>query len=379
MNEIVNLAVDLRVPRFDDAALARALRAIETAGYRVERVRKGDDPFLAWLDAEFGGTWSSEAFAGTNVIARAGNGTAVGFATYDPRALQFSWLRGLGAQDGVGVFGPFGVAPAHRKSGIGPHLLTAALASLRERGYVRALIPAVGEEKLVEYYAANAGAQIVERFEKRLWFERRYRATVLASGSGSNLQAVLDASAARRLPVDVGAVISNVEGAYALTRAQNAGVRTVRAIPWRRNEEAREAYDSQLIRAIESTQPDLVLLLGWMHLLSPPCIDALPEMLNVHPAFLPLDPAADAVAFPDGTVTPAYRGARAVRDALRDGSSWVGASVHRVTNDTDRGDIMQRKPLRVENGEPETAVMERLHPLEHRVLTGAIMRWAYER
>jgi len=376
---MVNLAVDLRDPRFDDAALARALEAIDAAGFRTERVRKGDDAFLAWLDGEFGGTWSSEAFAGTNVIARDAEGIPAGFATYDPRALQFSWLRGIGAEDGIGIFGPFGVAAAHRKSGIGPHLLIAALASLRERGYGRALIPAVGAEKLIEYYVTHSGAQIVERFHKGSWFTRKYRTTVLVSGSGTNLQSVLDASAEGRLPLDVQAVISNVENVYALTRAQNAGIPTVRALSWRRAEEDRGSYDARLIGAIQETQPELVLLLGWMHLLSPPCIDALPEMLNIHPAFLPLDPAADVVGFADGSVTPAYRGAHAVRDALRDGAGWVGATVHRVTNDTDRGEVLQRKALRVENGEKEADVMERLHPLEHRVLGGAIMRWVYER
>ncbi|MBV9269688.1 MAG: GNAT family N-acetyltransferase, partial [Candidatus Eremiobacteraeota bacterium] len=234
MNEMVNLAVDLSEHRFDDAALVRTLEAIEAAGFVVERVRKGDDVFLAWLDEEFGGTWSSEAFAGSSVIARERNGKPAGFATYDPRGLQFSWLRGLGAEDGVGVFGPFGVARAHRKSRIGPLLLIAALASLRERGYARALIPAVGAEKLIEYYVAHSGAHIAERFDKQSWFERRYRTTVLVSGGGTNLQAVLDGSAQGRLPLDVRAVISNVENAYALTRARNSGLETVRALPWNR-------------------------------------------------------------------------------------------------------------------------------------------------
>ena len=151
------------------------------------------------------------------------------------------------------------------------------------------------------------------------------------------------------------------------------------SLPWNRSDVARAEYDKHLVNQIQSTQPELVLLLGWMHILSPQCIDVLPEMINIHPAFLPLDSEADRVGFSDGTVTPAYRGARAVRDALRDGAHWVGATAHRVTNDTDRGEVLQRRPLRVENGEAEAEVMDRLHPLEHRVLTGAIMRWVYER
>lgn len=375
---MVNLAVDLRAPHFDDAALSRALQAIERAGFSVERELRGGDPFLSWIDDEFGGAWSSEAFAGSNVIARSGSRCA-GFASYDAKGMQYSWLRGLGAEDGVGIFGPFGVAREFRKSGVGPHLLVAALASLRERGYARALIPAVGAEKLVAYYTSHGHARVVERFEKSAWRERRFRATVLVSGGGTNLQAVLDASREGRIPVDVTAVVSNVADAYALERARAANVAQVEALPWNRASQTREAYDTALFETVRRTQPELVLLLGWMHLLPPWFVDALPEMLNIHPAFLPLDPAADTVGFPDGSVTPAFRGARAVRDALRFGARWTGASVHRVTRETDRGEVLQRKPLAIADGATEGEVMESLHPLEHRVLTGAIMRWVYER
>src|SRR6185437_11469648 len=191
MQEMVNLLVDLRSGQFGAEALSRALRGIESAGFSVERVAPGSDAFHAWIDEEFGGTWSSEAFAGKSVVATSGDRFA-GFATYDPHGLRFSWLRGLGAQDGVGIFGPFGVAPEFRKSPIGPHLLVAALASLREAGYAKALIPAVGHEKLVEYYIRHSGAQVAERFDKAQWRAHRYRTIVLASGSGTNFQSVID-------------------------------------------------------------------------------------------------------------------------------------------------------------------------------------------
>ena len=375
---MVNLAVDLRAPQFDDAALARALEAIERAGFTAERVAHGSDPFLSWIDEEFGGAWSSEAFAGSNVVARRGTSFA-GFASYDAKGMQYSWLRGMGAEDGVGIFGPFGVSREYRKSGIGPHLLVAALASLRERGYARALVPAVGAEKLVEYYTTHGHARVVESFPKNAWRERRFRATVLVSGGGTNLQAVIDASREGRIPLDVCAVVSNVAGAYALERARSANVPHVEALAWDRASQTREQYDGALLELVRQTQPEVVLLLGWMHLLPPQFVDAFPEMLNIHPAFLPLDPSADTVGFPDGSVTPAFRGARAVRDALRYGARWTGASVHRVTRETDRGEVLQRKPLALEDGAAEADVMESLHPLEHRVLTGAIMRWVYER
>jgi phosphoribosylglycinamide formyltransferase-1 len=376
MHEMVNLLVDLRAERFDGRALARALQAIEAAGFSVERAAPGSDAFHAWIDEEFGGTWSSEAFAGKSVIAKRDDRFA-GFATYDPRGLKFSWLRGLGAQDGVGIFGPFGVAPEMRAGVLGPKLLIAALASLRESGYVQALIPAVGHEKLVEYYVRHSGAKVAERFDKRKWFERAHRTVVLASGSGTNFQSVIDGVADGKLPLDLALLLSNKSNAYALERARNASIAAV-AYAWDRRTQTREQYDAGLFELIHREEPELLLLLGWMHVLPDLFCAAFPETINIHPAFLPLDQCKDDVTFPDGCVTPAFRGAHAVRDALAWGSGWLGASSHVVTLEADRGPVLVRKPLALQSGDTQETIMERLHPLEHRVLAGGIMRWVYE-
>jgi phosphoribosylglycinamide formyltransferase-1 len=374
---MANLLVDLRGERFDGNALARALASIEQAGFSVERVARGSDAFLAWIDEEFGGTWSSEAFAGSSVIAKRGDRFA-GFASYAPEGLSFSWLRGLGRESGVGIFGPFGVAPEFRRSPVGPNLLTAALASLAEQGFARALIPAVGHEKLIAYYRQYSGAEIAETFEKSQWQRQTYRTVVLASGSGTNFQSVIDGIAAKSLPLEIALLLSNKSNAYALERARDAGIPAA-ALAWDRKAQSREQYDAALRDAVQREAPDLILLLGWMHLLPDSFVAAFPHTINIHPAFLPLDQLRDHVGFPDGSVTPAFRGARAVDDALAWGSRWVGASSHRVTLDADRGPVLVRKPLALVNGESHEAIMQRLHPLEHRVLAGGIMRWVYER
>jgi phosphoribosylglycinamide formyltransferase-1 len=123
----------------------------------------------------------------------------------------------------------------------------------------------------------------------------------------------------------------------------------------------------------------LVLLLGWMHLLPPAFIERFPEIMNVHPAFLPFDPRAEEVVVPDGRVIPAFRGAHALRDALRAGSGWSGASVHRVTADVDRGAIIVRTPLRLDGPRELNALRETLRPIEHAAVTAAIRRWCFER
>lgn len=374
---MVNLIADLRDARFSAESLARSLQAIERAGFSVERDESAPDQSLAWIDDVFGGTWSSEAHAGKNVIVRS-DGRTAGFATYDSRGIDFSWLRGLGAEPDVGIFGPFGVDPQFRGSPIGPQLLIAALASLREAGYERALIPAVGPEKLIQYYMKHSGAHIAERFDKNTWLQRKYRTVVLASGNGSNFQSVIDGVKAGRLPLELTLLLSNKPEAYALERARSAGIRPV-AMPWHRGTQLRPDYDASLRDVLQSEQPDLVLLLGWMHLLDDTFIADFPDIINIHPAFLPLDQTQDDVGFPDGTITPAFRGAHAVRDALAWGAKWVGASSHRVTLDADRGPVLVRKPLALQPGDTEASIMERLHPLEHRMLAGGIMRWVYER
>ncbi|HEY5257639.1 MAG TPA: GNAT family N-acetyltransferase [Candidatus Baltobacteraceae bacterium] len=371
-----NLLVDLRDERFGEASLARALRDIEAAGFTHGDSDGDDGHLLAWLDDEFGGTWSTEAFVGRSVVVRKGDAIA-GFATYDPKGLRFSWLRGMGARADVGIFGPFGVSQTFRNLGIGTQILIAALARLRRCGYARALIPAVGTQKLVEYYAAHAGAYVVESIAKRSLSSQRYRAVVMASGNGSNFQSVLERSRDGRLPLDVVGLVCDSPQAYALERARAAAV-PAHVIAWDKTQEKRSAYDARLRAETAVDAPDLLLLLGWMHLLDDAFLSHFHHAINVHPAFLPLEQTADRVVLPDGSTQRAYRGAHAVRDALADGAAWIGATAHRVAATADRGEVLLRKPLRLSDERSADRVYEMLHALEQGVVAGAVMRWVYE-
>jgi phosphoribosylglycinamide formyltransferase 1 len=347
-------------------------------GIDIGAAEPADERTLAWIDDVFGGSWSSEARLGSSIVARRA-GSPVGFATFDLKGLQFAWLEGFAREPGVGIFGPFGVAPDERKSGLGTRLLRLALNALRERGYARALVPAIGDERLVRYYADAVGARVVERFERAALYRPARRALVMASGNGSNFQAVLDSSRDGELPIEIVALLSGNPRAYAVERARMAGVDSIHVCAWNREDETREAYNARLIEAARSERPDLVLLLGWMHLLADSFVRAFPELLNLHPAFLPLDPERDDVVMPDGTRMPAFRGPRAVHDALAASSKWVGATLHRVTSATDRGPVLARKPLRVTPGEDEEHLMERVHEIERGVVRVGITRWVYER
>jgi phosphoribosylglycinamide formyltransferase-1 len=369
LHEFRNLVVDLAtVP----------LAAQSTTGVQIDPPGPADERTLAWIDATFGGVWSSEAAAGSNVIARRA-GSPVGFATFAPKGLTFSWLTGLAREPDVGIFGPFGVTPEERGKGLGRLLLGSALEALRARGYARAIVPAITDDRLVRYYSESVGARVAERFERAALLRPARRAVVMASGNGSNLQAALDASRNGAAPLEIVALIANDERAHAIERARAAGVPAITVLQWNRGRESRADYDARLLQAVAAERPDLVLLLGWMHLLPDAFVRAFPEMLNLHPAFLPLDPQRDEVIMPDGTATPAFRGARAVRDALAASSGWVGATLHRVTAATDRGPVMARKPLRVTPGESEGQLMQRLHVVEHDLVIAGLTRWLYER
>jgi phosphoribosylglycinamide formyltransferase-1 len=127
------------------------------------------------------------------------------------------------------------------------------------------------------------------------------------------------------------------------------------------------------------TEPQLVLLLGWMHLLPAAFFERFPQTLNLHPSFLPLDPQADELVAPDGTIVPALRGAHALRDALARGVPWTGATVHYVTEATDRGEVLVRVPVRVGDAATEPALRERVRPAEFSTVAAAIRRWTFER
>ncbi|TAM61856.1 phosphoribosylglycinamide formyltransferase [bacterium] len=198
---------------------------------------------------------------------------------------------------------------------------------------------------------------------------------VLVSGSGTNLQAVIDAVAQGRLPLDLRLVLSNRAGAFGLERARRAGI-AARVEVWdRRGGQGRDAYDARVLGAVRASGAELVLLLGWMHVLPPAFVKSFAAVVNIHPALLPEDPAADVVAVPGGALIPAFRGAHALRDAVAAGLGWAGATCHLVTPEVDRGPVLAREPMALNPGEPEAEALQRLHSVEHRVLVAGIARW----
>lgn len=205
------------------------------------------------------------------------------------------------------------------------------------------------------------------------------RLVVLASGSGSNLQALLDASADGWLPAEVIAVVSDKADAFALERAQRAGI-AAEHVPLadRRDPVLRAAFNERLAEVVAGHEPDLVVLAGWMLILAPSFLDRFPgRVVNVHPALLPDDDGAwvESSAGP----LPALRGAHTVRDAVRAGLPMTGATVHLVTPAFDVGPVLAREEVAIQPGEDEASLHERIKAVEHRLLPAAVRNLLLER
>lgn len=371
-----NLAVTLD-ERFDERAAARARARVASAGFTLEERESAEGRTLSWIDLVFGGTWSREAVRSQCVVAKR-EGVPFGFSAYGLRGMTFPWLRGAAAQPDTGIFGPFGVTPEERGGALGPALLTLALCGLKRLGYATALIAAVTDSKLAAYYARECGARCVESIPLSDIAGAKARAIVMASGAGSNFAALADAVKDGTCALDIAAVVTNVADAPVRDRARAAGVRDL-VVAWDRTSESRAQYDTRVLDEVTRLEPEVVLLLGWMHLLDARFVRAFPDILNLHPAFLPLDPSRDSVTMPDGSVIAAFRGPHAVRDAIRAGSGWIGSTVHRITAEADRGAVVARVPLELHETDNEDSAYARLRPLEHRLVPRAVRAWGFER
>ena len=180
------------------------------------------------------------------------------------------------------------------------------------------------------------------------------RLAVLASGNGSNLQALLDAAAADD---DFGGsyalVVSDRPDALALQRAAAAGVAT-ETIQWSRD---RDASTSQLLEVLERHRIDAVVLAGFMRILGPAAIAHYPNrILNIHPSLLPAFPGADAIGA-----------------ALAHGVRWTGVTVHFVDEEVDHGPIIAQTPVEVLADDDRTSLQIRIQAEEH-VLYPAVVR-----
>lgn len=177
---------------------------------------------------------------------------------------------------------------------------------------------------------------------------------VLVSGSGSNLQALIDAIAAGKLHASIELVISNRSGVFALERAAKAGIRTL--VVSHKDYPSREAYDAALVRHLNETGAQWIVFAGFMRIVTHVLLDAFPyRIVNLHPSLLPAFPGVDAG-----------------RQAFEYGVKQTGCSVHFVTLDMDTGPILAQTPVPVLDTDDLETLMQRIHTAEHVTLVDAV-------
>lgn len=182
---------------------------------------------------------------------------------------------------------------------------------------------------------------------------------VLVSGSGTNLQAILDAIEDGRLDARARVVISNKPGVLALERAERAKVPT--RVLVHRDFPDRESFDAKLVEALREAGVDLVVLAGFMRLLTPRFLDAFPgRLINIHPSLLPAFPGVDAQ-----------------KQAFDYGVRITGCTVHFVDKGTDTGPVIAQAAVPVLEGDDVERLRARILEQEHRLLA-EVLGWFAE-
>jgi len=180
------------------------------------------------------------------------------------------------------------------------------------------------------------------------------RIGVLVSGSGSNLQSIIDACGRGAIDGEVSIVLSNVEGAYALERARTRGIPTRVISPAEYLD--RETFDRELAGALHEYRVDLVALAGFMRVLTPAFLRQFPgRIMNIHPALL-----------------PSFPGLHVRQKAIDHGVRFSGCTVHFVDEGVDTGPVILQDSIVIENAVDADAVLAALRPLEHRLLPEAV-------
>lgn len=186
---------------------------------------------------------------------------------------------------------------------------------------------------------------------------------VLASGRGSNLQAILDSSLSGETDVEVVVVISDVENAHALDRARAAGVPAIRVAPGRFKTRLTPEAEERYVEVLEEHGVEVVALAGFMRILHDDFLERYAgRVVNVHPALL-----------------PSFPGLHGQRQALEYGVKWSGATVHFVDAGVDTGPIIAQAAVPVMDDDTEESLSERILEQEHRIYPEALQLLAERR
>ena len=177
---------------------------------------------------------------------------------------------------------------------------------------------------------------------------------VLVSGSGTNLQAIIDSINKGYIPARIAFVLSDKKKAFALERAKKAGIETITLD--KSDYKTREGFDREVVKHLKKKNVELVVLAGFMRLLSPYFTKEYKnKIINVHPALL-----------------PSFKGSQGIKDALDHGVKVTGVTVHFVDEELDSGPIILQKAVEIKEDDNEETLLARVHKAEHEVYPEAI-------
>lgn len=177
---------------------------------------------------------------------------------------------------------------------------------------------------------------------------------VLSSGSGTNLQAIIDNVKSGYIPAKIALVVSDRRRAYALLRAKDAGIETF--VLNSKNFKTREDFDKEIVKNLKKKNVELVVLAGFMRLMSPYFVKEYKNrIMNIHPALL-----------------PSFKGTHGIKDALDYGVKVTGPTVHFVNEKLDHGPIILQKTIEVKDDDTEDTLLERIQREEHKMYPEAI-------
>ncbi len=177
---------------------------------------------------------------------------------------------------------------------------------------------------------------------------------VFCSGSGTNLQAIIDAVKEKRIDTEIRFVFSDNPNAYALVRAKNANIKTL--VLERRDFKTKQEFEAEIIKNLEREDIQLICLAGYMRMLSSDFVRRYKNrILNIHPALL-----------------PSFKGTHGIKDALEYGVKITGPTVHFVDEGMDTGPIVLQAAVEVKDDDTEESLLERIHKLEHKLYPEAI-------
>lgn len=180
---------------------------------------------------------------------------------------------------------------------------------------------------------------------------------VFASGSGSNFQALVEASRAEDWPEPIRLLVCDRPGARVLERAEKLGVPSLLVDP--KEFSSKADYEAEILARLRREGIRRLVLAGYMRLIGPTLLDAYRwRIVNIHPSLLPAFPGKDAVG-----------------QALDYGVKWTGVTVHFVDEGMDTGPIIAQEPVRVDEGDDRASLTRKIQAVEHRLYPAVILEW----